>query len=188
METVIIKLGGSVITKKSRYKQPNKRMISYLAKAISEMYGKKRMILVHGAGSFGHAPVVKYDIGNGIKTDKHRLGFADTHLSVSELSNLLTSELIRRGVPAISIAPVVIFKQHNKRIIKCLNKPLIEILKKGYLPVLYGDMVIDTRLGGSVLSGDQITTYLAKTMKAKRFHFIDLQWLMGYQILSLNLE
>ncbi len=172
MDTVIVKLGGSVITDKNRYKQPNRRMISYLARVISEFYGKKKIILVHGAGSYGHMPVVKYGIDKGVKTDKHRLGFAETHRSVSELSNIVISELIRRKVPAVSIPPVVIFRLRNNRITKCFDEPLIRILKEGYLPVLYGDMVIDTRLGGSVLSGDQITTYLAKSMKAKKAIFV----------------
>jgi isopentenyl phosphate kinase len=38
----------------------------------------------------------------------------------------------------------------------------------GFLPVLYGDAVLDTKLGFTVLSGDQLISYLASKFHAKR--------------------
>jgi len=172
MKTIIIKLGGSVITKKQGYKQSRKKMIYFLAKEISKIHMKYKLILVHGAGSFGHAPVVKYNINNGIKTKKHKLGFADTHLSVSQLSNMIVEALISYNVPAISLTTTVLFKQKNKRIKSFSDKIVKDFLKQGYLPVLYGDMVLDEKLKGSVLSGDQIMTVLSKKLKADKMIFI----------------
>ena len=49
---IILKLGGSVITAKSKPQTLNVRAIKNIAKIISEF--DKPIIVVHGAGSFGH--------------------------------------------------------------------------------------------------------------------------------------
>lgn len=164
----ILKLGGSAITKKSGYMSADKPGISRLAKAISHVWHKgcKDIILVNGAGSFGHAPVLRFGIGDGVKGDKQKLGFCITHAAVASLSSFVVEELLGNGVPAIAIPPAAIIRQKNKRIVKFDAEVVLEYMKAGYLPVLYGDMVPDEALGGSVCSGDQIVSYLGK--KAKR--------------------
>ncbi|MBI5553160.1 MAG: amino acid kinase, partial [Candidatus Diapherotrites archaeon] len=41
-------------------------------------------------------------------------------------------------------------------------------LKPGLVPVLFGDCVFDSKLGGSVVSGDAILAHLAQKLKPKR--------------------
>jgi len=159
----IVKLGGSVITKKSGYKEPNIENIEALAEMLARVWKKeKRIIVVHGAGSFGHAPVVLYGIKNGVRTEKEREGYAYTHSSCAYLSSLVVDALIKRGVPAISIPPAIVVRQKNGRISSFNKKIVYDYLKSGFLPVLYGDMVLDERMGGSVCSGDQIVAELGK--------------------------
>mgnify|MGYP005833035435 CR=1 FL=1 len=159
----IVKLGGSVITKKSGYKEPNIENIERLADMLARVWKKrKRIIIVHGAGSFGHGPVVAHGINSGIKNERDRVGYAHTHSSCAYLSSLLVDALIKRRVPAVSIPAAVIIRQKNKRI-SCFDKKIVyEYLEKGFLPVLYGDMVLDEKIGGSVCSGDQIVAELGK--------------------------
>jgi isopentenyl phosphate kinase len=160
----IIKLGGSVITDKNGYRSPNPERIRVLAKAVAGIWkkGVRDLVLVHGAGSFGHALVIKHGIGDGVGNTAQKLGYADTHAACSELSLLLVEELIIQGVPAISIAPALIMSLKNRRISSFNTKIVNEYLQSGYLPVLYGDMVPDSELGGSPCSGDQIVSYLGK--------------------------
>ncbi|MEM4336220.1 MAG: isopentenyl phosphate kinase [Candidatus Anstonellales archaeon] len=159
----IVKLGGSVITKKSGYKEPNIENIEALVKMLAGVWKRGiKIIVVHGAGSFGHRPVMVYGIEKGIKTEKDRVGYSYTHSSCAYLSSLVVDALIKYGVPSISIPPAVIIKQKNGRI-KSFNKKIVyEYLKAGFLPVLYGDMVLDEKLGGSVCSGDKIVAELGK--------------------------
>jgi len=163
----ILKLGGSVITKKHGYMQEDGVGIARLAKEIAGVWraGVRDIILVHGAGSFGHGPVLKYGIGNGIRTEKHRIGYAATHAACAKLSGFLVDALVREGVPAISIPPATIISQSNRRISKFDAKTVFGYLKRGFLPILYGDMVPDTKLVGSVCSGDQMAAYLGKSAK-----------------------
>lgn len=163
----ILKLGGSVVTKKFDYLEADEKNIEGLARVLGEVWDSKlNLVLIHGAGSFGHAPVIAHGIHSGVKSKKQILGFADTHSSCSYLSNLITDRLIKNGVPAVAIPPAVIIKQSKGRISKFDLTPIKEYMKKGYLPVLYGDMTLDSKIGGSVCSGDQIASYLGK--KAKR--------------------
>lgn len=160
----IIKLGGSAITDKKGYKKARPDKIGQMAQAIAEVWkkGQKDLIVVHGAGSFGHVVVLKHGINDGIKTEEQRVGYADTHAACAELSLLVVKALVDKGLPAVSIPPSSIIKQKNKRISEFKDDIVREYLSAGYVPVLYGDMVPDSELGGSVCSGDQIMAWLGK--------------------------
>lgn len=160
----ILKIGGSFITKKSGYREPDAGNLQKMARAVALIWkkGARDFVLVHGAGSYGHPLVLKYGINDGVKTREQKLGYADTHAACSELSMLFVQELIKEGVPAVSIPPAAMLEQKNKRISK-FNDALVQgYLRAGLLPVLYGDMVPDSAIGGSVCSGDQIVSYLGK--------------------------
>lgn len=160
----ILKMGGSAITDKNGYKTPRADQIKQLAKAVAEVWkhGMHDLVVVHGAGSYGHAVVLKHGINDGVKTDAQKLGYADTHAACSELSSLVVKALIEEAVPAVSIPPNSIIKQKNKRITEFNDEIIKKYLSEGYLPVLYGDMVPDSEIGASVCSGDQIMAYLGK--------------------------
>jgi len=159
----VLKIGGSVLTRKSGYREPDADNIRRMAKAVASIWksGSRDFILVHGAGSFGHPLVLRHGIDNGVKTDEQKLGYADTHAACSELSSLFVKALVEEGAPAVSIPPASVILQKNKRIVGFSSIPS-DYLKRGFLPVLHGDMVPDSALGGSVCSGDQIVAYLGK--------------------------
>jgi len=160
----LLKLGGSVITRKAGWREADLKNIEMLAKSVARAWKKSERdwILVHGAGSFGHPLVVKYGIDNGVKNTEQKLGFAITHEACSELSVLVTGALNTEGAPAISIPPATVILSKNKRIYSFNTKIIDDYMEAGYLPVLFGDMVPDIELGGSVCSGDQIISYLGK--------------------------
>lgn len=160
----VLKIGGSLITRKSGYREPDPGNIASLAGAVAAAWkkGVRDFVVVHGAGSFGHALVLKHGINGGVQSAQQKLGFADTHAACSELSLLLVKALIDAGAPAVSIPPAVVLTQKGKRISSFNMKAVDGYLRSGYLPVLYGDMVPDSALGASVCSGDQIVAYLGR--------------------------
>lgn len=160
----ILKLGGSAITDKKGYRKARPAAIRGLAEAVARIWkkGMRDLILVHGAGSFGHALVIKHGLQGGVKNTAQKLGYADTHAACSELSQMLVKELIANGAPAISIPPAAILVLKDKRISSFNTKLVNDYLDSGYLPVLYGDMAPDSVLGGYPCSGDQIVSYLGK--------------------------
>ena len=55
----ILKLGGSVITDKTKEKTFKEKLMDDLALKIKK--ANKQLIIVHGAGSFGHILAKKYE-------------------------------------------------------------------------------------------------------------------------------
>lgn len=160
----ILKIGGSVITDKSGYRKARQASIAKLAKAAAGIWkrGVRDLVVVHGAGSFGHALVIKHNLQGGIMSAEQKLGYADTHAACCELSSMLVAALIENGAPAISMPPAMVLSLKDKRISRFDTKIIDDYQKSGYLPVLFGDMAPDTVLGGYPCSGDQIVSYLGK--------------------------
>jgi isopentenyl phosphate kinase len=160
----ILKIGGSIITDKAGYRKARPGNIGRLAKTVAGIWkkGARDLVLVHGAGSFGHALVIRHGIGNGVKNTAQKLGYADTHAACCELSSMLVGALIANGVPAVSIPPAMVLSLKGGRIARFDTKILHDYLESGYLPVLFGDMAPDSSLGGHPCSGDQIVAYLGK--------------------------
>ncbi len=160
----ILKIGGSIITDKAGYKKARPANIARLAKAVAGIWrkGARDLVLVHGAGSFGHAVVIRHGLQDGVKNTEQKLGYAETHASCAELSSKVVSALIKNGAPAISVPPAMVLTLKDRRISSFNTKILDDYLRSGYLPVLYGDMVPDSILGGYPCSGDQIVAYLGK--------------------------
>ena len=61
--TVVIKWGGGLITHKDQLCTINQTVIDQLAKVCSQ--SGKKLVIVHGAGSFGHMKAKKYRLSEG---------------------------------------------------------------------------------------------------------------------------
>ena len=160
----VLKLGGSVLTRKEGYMELDHKNIDSLAQMLGRAWksGTRNFILIHGAGSFGHPVVLKYGLNNGIRTDEQRAGMAFTHAACTCLSQAVVDALVKNDVPAITVPPSSIGKLSNKRISKLDSSIVISLLSSGFLPVLHGDMMLDEKLGGAVCSGDQLVSYFGK--------------------------
>jgi len=165
---IIIKLGGSVITDKNKYMVPDKKNISRLAKEIAEARRERKidLVLVHGAGSFGHMPAKKYGIKEGIFNERQRFGFAYTNYSCSMLSQRIVSALLKEGIPAIVVTPLTVISHTGKKLKKFDTTVVSALLKYGYVPVMRGDVVLDDKICGSISSGDEQVPYLARDLNA----------------------
>jgi len=160
----VLKLGGSALTKKSGYLEEDQKNIDALAEMLGKVWksGIRDIVLIHGAGSFGHPLVVKYDLDHGVKTDEQKKGAAETHSACVRLSTLLVDALNKNGVPAVSIPPAFLGKMKNRRLTEFNHKPIDALLELGYLPVLHGDMLPDSELGCAVCSGDQLVSWFGR--------------------------
>ena len=162
-EPVILKLGGSVITDKNADEGVVKKAeLCRIAKEISEFRGK--MIIVHGAGSFGHTYAKKYKLNQNFDPE----GAIITHESVKQLASEVAASLNHFGVRAIALHPMCCTVCRKGRIETMYLNNIKLMLEKGFVPVLHGDVVMDLELGACVLSGDQIVPYLAKELGITR--------------------
>lgn len=171
---IILKLGGSVITKKGAEEpaidQDNLDRISQ--EIASSSFDK--LIIVHGAGSFGHPFAKKYEIGSKIKDEEDfafkKLGFCLTQSWVRKLNTIVCDSLRENGILAVSIQPSSFIITKNKRIYSCNLDLINKYLELGFVPVIYGDVVVDLNesIKICVLSGDQIINYLGENLKPTR--------------------
>ena len=165
---IILKLGGSAITEKTEEATPKTQVINRLSEEIKRA-DLDNLIVVHGGGSFGHPTAEKYGIKGGYKEDPtQKFGFAETHHMMTVLNGLVMDSMIWHEIPAISVAPSSCVVTENGRI-KFMDETVLKSMAKLTLtPVMYGDAVLDEKLGFTVLSGDQLVTYLALKYKATK--------------------
>ncbi len=168
LRPTVLKVGGSVITDKDK-EEPDARtqVMNRLAEEIQQA-DVQNLIIVHGGGSFGHPIAQKYDVKAGLKEENQKFGFAETHHLMTVLNGLFMDSLLWHNIPAVSITPSSCVITERGRIQHFEETPLRMLLETGFLPVLYGDAVLDTKLGFTILSGDQLISALATKFNAER--------------------
>ena len=170
-ELVVVKLGGSVITLKDQNRlEINSGNLERLAKEIAEAWKAKgfSLVVVHGAGPFGHVPAKKYELDKGLKGDKQVIGFSETHASMERLNSRVVDALRRKGLDAVAFQPSAGGILRNGKLVKFPVDVLENMLGMGLVPVAYGDVLFDEERGVSILSGDHLVPYLAEKLKAGR--------------------
>lgn len=165
---VVLKLGGSAITDKLN-QEPNPRsdVISRAAAEIIKAH-VKNLVIVHGAGSFGHPMAQEFMLKDGFREEGQKMGFAVTHNMVSVLNGLVMDALLVDDFPALSITPSSCVVASDGRIKRFEDQPLRMLLRMGITPVMYGDVVMDERIGFTVVSGDQLASVLAVKLDARK--------------------
>lgn len=165
---IVIKLGGSALTDKTRIYTPRIPIIHSAASQVAEIRKDCSIILIHGAGSYGHIPVRRYGLQHGWRSPKQLRGLSLTKLKLIEWENLLDEILLEHGVPVIPFLASDLFLTEKGRIVSAWLKPLASWLRLGCVPITGGDIVPDRKNGFSILSGDQIAAFIAFRLKATR--------------------
>lgn len=161
-DLTVLKIGGSIITEKSS--QTPMALPDEINRIASEMtVNKGNLIVVHGAGSFGHPLARKYRLTEQFDME----GVIETHRSVRILNNMFVDALNRAGIPAVPVHPFGSFLLDCGRISEMLASHILVMLERGMVPVLHGDVVMDTTRGAAVLSGDQVVPYIAQQLGAE---------------------
>ena len=167
---IILKIGGSILTNKDAGESEIdsaslKRIAGEIKRSLDN--SEKDLIIVHGAGSFGHPPAKKYRIGESFADSEYgekRLGFCEIQNAVKKLNMLISEKFIEEGLPVIAIPASSFITASSKRITHGNLDIFKGYLKKGFIPVIYGDVVLDSDLEFCVISGDQLIQYLARNL------------------------
>jgi isopentenyl phosphate kinase len=162
---VVLKIGGSVVTDKSKVATPRPEQIRRIAAEI-KAGNHSRLVLIHGAGSFGHHQAREFGLKAGLNEQSIR-GIVPTHNAVRELSDMIIGSLYDNGVYAAPVHPLSSCVLRDGRIERMCTDVIEGMLAAGIVPVLHGDVVVDTARGIDVLSGDQLVTYLARALGAR---------------------
>jgi isopentenyl phosphate kinase len=173
LPTVILKFGGSVITNKAENRFEVKEDV--LARLCKEIQAARavtpmRLVLVHGAGPFGHTMVTDYGIAKTLDVEKGIEGFVRTHNSMQDLNYRVMCAMRDAGLLPFPVQPSASISQKNRTIEWFETRVVTGLmdLDPEIVPVLYGDMVLDSAMGGSVMSGDAVVSTLAPAIGASR--------------------
>jgi len=171
---IILKIGGSILTNKdSAESEVDDKSLKRIASEIKSSLDKsdKQLIIVHGAGSFGHPPAKEYKIGEAFDKSEYpnkRIGFCKTQNAVKKLNMLICEAFIEEGLPVVAVPASSFMTATNKRITSGNLEYFKKYLDKGFIPVIYGDVVLDSQLEICVISGDQLIQYLAVNLNPDR--------------------
>ncbi len=158
-EIKILKIGGSVLTDKTRLESARMDEIERIAAEIAK-YGSG-LILVHGAGSFGHIHAKNYNIAERFSPE----GVLETHRSVVRLNDLVVESLKRAGSSPVPVHPLSCTLLRDGRIDVMETEQVVEMVKRGLVPVLHGDVAMDRSKGAGIVSGDQLVSRLARSLR-----------------------
>ncbi|MCX7996181.1 MAG: isopentenyl phosphate kinase [Patescibacteria group bacterium] len=162
----LLKFGGSLITEKTRAMTPRAAIIMSLALQIAKIREARpllQLVIGNGAGSFGHFQVLQHGLDKGMQKKTQRIGFAEVRDSTAVLNRLVVRSLIDAGVPAIAVSPPVDFGTADPER-KGWPEVVAASLKAGLVPVVYGDIVLDSRSGCRIISTEQLFERLLDTL------------------------
>lgn len=166
----IIKLGGSVITNKAKECCFKQDTMDRLAAEIKKV--NTQVIVIHGAGSFGHILAKQYRLNEGFKQKKQLHGFSLTHAMVQRLNSQVLDSLHNHGISAVSIPPHAVLRLINHKFSHMGYTIFKQYMDLGFTPVSFGDVALDTRLGFSICSGDLLVQVLAAEFKPEKVIFV----------------
>lgn len=171
METILIKLGGSIITRKG--KNPiNLFAIRKIARQLAGLKGK--IIVVHGTGHIGKPPALKYGY---TKTKSLPSASVRTALKIrkdiTQLNTAVTNSLNDLNIPALSIENTHFYGYFNRQWNTKGVKQIIDTLTNNkVVPVFYGNFLPVENGGYRVLSSDELVLAIARLVKPEKVIFL----------------
>lgn len=168
---VFIKLGGSLITDKRTPETARHDIVRQVAAEIAQALRHNpalRLVIGHGSGSFGHVFGQRYGTRAGVHTPEQWYGFAATGDAAARLNRIVVSALLAAGVPAWSIQPGAALRCRDGRIEAGLAETVALALGRGLVPVVYGDVALDSVRGGTIASTEEIFAPLVAHLHPQR--------------------
>ena len=162
---LVVKWGGSAVTNKAGVEELRADVLAAAAARLAAAVARgERVVLVHGAGSFGHGQARRHGLHLGKMS---AAGVSETRASVLRLHALVCTALADAGVAVASLSPFPAWSRdvHQPRLAACLAA--------GLVPVLHGDVVLSADGSScSILSGDRLVEDVAAWFDVPRVAFL----------------
>jgi len=190
-ELVFLKLGGSLITDKTRAYTVRQEKLDELAGQIATALDANpslSLVLGHGSGSFGHTAAKEYQTRDGLcrsatlttetrMADENRYwhGFAEVWFQASQLNRFVMEALHKAQVACLALAPVSAVTARDGKVSSWNLDPLKAALAAGLVPVVYGDVIFDETRAGTILSTEDLFEQLARELQPQRILLAGLE-------------
>ena len=170
-ELVFIKLGGSLITNKraeASYRSETVLAIGETLRAVIAERPELCLLLGHGSGSFGHVAAARHGTRAGVESEEQWRGFAEVANAAAELNRLVRDDLRACQLPVMSVQPSASAFCEDGDLVAFAWPTLRELLARRLIPLIYGDVVLDARRGGTIASTEEQFAYLAQPLVPSR--------------------
>ncbi|MFB6133537.1 MAG: isopentenyl phosphate kinase [Halanaeroarchaeum sp.] len=164
--TIVLKLGGSVITEKDHRETVDRDAVRQIAADVGAA-STTDLVLVHGGGSFGHPAAAE----RGVSRTSGTTAAADVraiHDAMGDLLRAVIEALGSAGVPAIPVRPLSLARRSASGELRLETGPIRAMREEGFVPVLHGDVVASAGKGATIVSGDELVVAVAEGLDAER--------------------
>ncbi len=121
-----------------------------------------------GLAAIGHLHGRRYGTRDGVATPEEWFGFAATGDAAARLNRLVVGELLATGVAAWSIQPSVALRCRDGKLEAGPEETVAQALDHGLIPVVYGDVALDSVRGGTIASTEEIFDRLVDHLHPQR--------------------
>ena len=171
----LVKLGGSVITRKRDVERARPKILARLSEELAAA-SRVRVVLLHGAGSFGHPGAKKFGLAraptSAQSAGERARGAAIVTVEVRRLHLLVLRALLRAGISPASVPIATHARNRGGALVAFDPRPFADALARGLTPGSFGDVVPDEEWGASILSADTIAEALVEPLDADRVLFV----------------
>ena len=171
MSLIYLKLGGSLITDKRNPETPRPDVLKHLSQEIAQARLDRpllRLVLGHGSGSFGHVSARRYGTRDGVRSADEWFGFAATADAAARLTRIVAAHLLQAGLPVWSVQPSVALRCEDGDVISGPAETVRLALERGLLPLIHGDVALDSSRGGTIASTEEIFEHMAAQLPPVR--------------------
>ncbi len=169
---MLLKLGGSIVTYKGedsfldhswnetrRSYRIREHMIGEIGRELKR-HSDNEAVIVHGGGTHGHRTVLRWRSGV-VKGSEAKMAW-EVKWRMEQLTGRILYILGREGLPVVSVSPSDIMVSNGSDIERFDPSPIRELIERGNIPVLRGDLIPDINGGWSVVSGDDLMVRLSE--------------------------
>ncbi len=167
---IFLKLGGSLITDKTEVEAVRWAVLRRIAEEIGDSIASHpslRLLLGNGSGSFGHVVAARYGTRNGVTTAAQWRGFAEVSTAAASLNAIVRAALQDAGLATVSFGAHSSADCVDGKITSLATKPIQSALNANLIPLLYGDVAFDSVRGGTIVSTEEIMSYLAADLQPR---------------------
>ncbi len=154
------------------YEDVVERIAGEIAEAYDALQNQgKRLIVIHGAGSFGNPIIKKHKLEKGTKNSLDIATVCRASPYYMLVNGILVRYLNEAGVPAYPFQPTTVVEMWNRRISSAYLRVLEKLISLDVVPVIGCMPAYDSRIGFSILRGEELAAYLARLLDVDRLVF-----------------
>lgn len=169
-ERIFVKIGGSYITDKTRPDSLMAERVRKIAKAISLALIETdlELVLAHGGGCYGHIKAEQYRAQQGIDPEYGWQPFYQIRQDMMHLNLRFVQLVAEENLFPITVQPSAVTIAKAGKIYSMNLDVIRNLLDLDQIPLLHGDIVLDEQQGFTIVSTEDLLSFLSRSLHFQR--------------------